>query len=92
MQLLNLLKHPSVHYHNKITLRTDLGATYQEMMKSYLKLDELKKHQKRVAEHMWSSLSRIIDSKKPRLDIEGDEEEAKEEEEVGGFIKQCLQM
>ena len=54
------------------------------MIKSYPKLDELKKRQKRVAEHMSSSPSSIIASKKPRLDIEDDEEEEEEEEEEGG--------
>ncbi|XP_021916110.1 symplekin [Zootermopsis nevadensis] len=85
MQLLNLLKHPSsVDYHNNITtLLTDLGATYQEVLKSYPKIDELRKRQKRMAETLSSSQTSVSANKKPRLDIEDDEEEEEEEEDDG---------
>ncbi|PSN37455.1 hypothetical protein C0J52_11700 [Blattella germanica] len=84
MQLLNLLKHPSsVDYHNNITtLLTDLGATYQEVMKAFPKNEELRKRQKRIAaDSISSSQSSVSASKKPRLEIEDDEEEEEEEEE-----------
>ncbi|XP_069686905.1 symplekin isoform X1 [Periplaneta americana] len=83
MQLLNLLKHPSSvdYYTNITTLLTDLGATYQEVLKSYPKIDELRKRQKRVAESMASQTSSVSSSKKPRLDMEDDDEEEEEEEE-----------
>lgn len=85
MQLLNLLKHPSsADYHSNITtLLTDLGATYQEVMKSYPKFDEFRKRQKRAADHTSSSQSSIIASKKPKLDVEDDDEDEEEEEEEG---------
>lgn len=83
MQLLNLLKHPSsVDYLNNITtLLTDLGATYQEVLKSYPKIEELRKRQKRVAETLSSSQATVSASKKPRLDIDDDDEEEEEDEE-----------
>ncbi|KAJ4429987.1 hypothetical protein ANN_22191 [Periplaneta americana] len=51
------------------------------VLKSYPKIDELRKRQKRVAESMASQASSVSSSKKPRLDMEDDDEEEEEEEE-----------
>lgn len=59
LQLLNLLKLPaSLDFHNNITtLLTDLGATYQEVVKAYPKPDEIRKYkQKRLQETAHSDL------------------------------------
>ncbi|KAL0272117.1 UNVERIFIED_CONTAM: hypothetical protein PYX00_005209 [Menopon gallinae] len=51
LQLLNLLKMPtSLDYHSNITtLLTDLGATYQEVVKAYPKQEELRKYRQKHA-------------------------------------------
>ncbi|XP_063228750.1 symplekin isoform X2 [Bacillus rossius redtenbacheri] len=71
IQLLNLLKHPSsVDYHTNITtLLTDLGATYQEVMKYYPKPDEVRKRQKRLAAE--SLVVQAVVAKRPRVEAEG---------------------
>lgn len=69
LQLLNLLRLPaSLDFHSNITtLLTDLGATYQEVVKAYPKPEELRKYkQKRQQEQITQS---EVPSKKPRLEI-----------------------
>jgi hypothetical protein len=52
-----------------------------QVLKSYPKIEELRKHQKRVAETLSSSQTTVSASKKPRLDIDDDDEEEEEDEE-----------
>jgi predicted transcriptional regulator len=52
-----------------------------EVLKSYPKIEELRKCQKRVAETLSSSQASVSASKKPRLDIDDDDEEEEEDEE-----------
>ncbi|XP_068085676.1 symplekin isoform X2 [Anabrus simplex] len=86
MQLLNLLKLPSsVDYHNNITtLLTDLGATYQEVMKSYPKMEEVRRRQKRMS----TTQHQVILGKKPRLDVELEEDEDEDEEEEEPIVEE----
>ncbi|XP_071441914.1 symplekin-like [Hetaerina americana] len=76
LQLFNLLKHPaSLDYQTNITtLLTDLGATYQEIAKSYPKVDEARKRKKRQERHGQEP------PKKPRLETLGLEEEDEDDE------------
>lgn len=72
LQLLNLLKLPaSLDFHNNITtLLTDLGATYQEVVKAYPKPEEIRKYkQKRLQESSHSD----IPSKKLKLEQDFDD-------------------
>ncbi|KAG8237773.1 hypothetical protein J437_LFUL017089, partial [Ladona fulva] len=76
LQLFNLLKHPaSVDYQTNITtLLTDLGANYQEIMKSLPKSEEVRKRRKRE--------ERYAQARKPRaLGLDEEEEEEDEEED-----------
>jgi hypothetical protein len=54
-----------------------------QVLKSYPKIEELRRRQKRMAETLSSSQASISASKKPRLDLEDDDEEEEEEEEEG---------
>lgn len=69
LQLLNLLRLPaSLDFHSNITtLLTDLGATYQEVVKAYPKADDIRKYkQKRQQESVAQS---EVPAKKPRLEV-----------------------
>jgi symplekin len=84
LQLLNLLKYPSsIDYHSNITtLLTDLGATHQEVMKVYPKPEEIKKHKLKRQQTTAAADSSVL-AKKPKLEIDLDEEEEEEiDEEV----------
>lgn len=71
--MLNLLRLPaSLDFHSNITtLLTDLGATYQEVVKAYPKPDELRKYkQKRLHE----AVTQVeVPSKKPRLEVSAED-------------------
>ncbi|KAK6625071.1 hypothetical protein RUM43_005362 [Polyplax serrata] len=78
LQLLNLLKLPtSIDFHNNITtLLTDLGATYQEVLKAYPKADDIRKYkQKRSQETSHSD----VPMKKMKMDQEFDDNEPETE-------------
>jgi predicted transcriptional regulator len=52
-----------------------------QVLKSYPKIEELRRRQKRVAETLSSSQAAVSASKKSRLDIDDDDEEEEEDEE-----------
>jgi hypothetical protein len=56
---------------------------YLQVLKSYPKIEELRKRQKRVAETLSSSQTSVGASKKPRLDVEDDDDDEEEEEDEG---------
>lgn len=80
IQLLNLLKQPSsFDFHSNITaLLSDLGATHQEVMRSFPHPEELRRRQKRVAQ-MAPEASQPS-SKKPRIEVEEEVEVSEDEE------------
>ncbi|XP_046384169.1 symplekin [Ischnura elegans] len=91
LQLFNLLKHPaSMDYQTNITsLLTDLGATYQEIAKSYPKAEEVRKRRKRNERAAIGQDAAAVAAKKPRLEapprgagVEEEDEDMDVEEEV----------
>jgi hypothetical protein len=58
-----------------------MSIVHFQVLKSYPKIEELRKRQKRMAETLSSSQTSVSASKKPRLDVEDDDEEEEEEDE-----------
>lgn len=98
LQLLNLLKMPtSLDYHGNITtLLTDLGATYQEVVKAYPKPEELRKYrQKHTLEPPQSDapLKKIkLDADLEYLETEGEAVEDKRKHDTAVDITERFIM
>lgn len=58
-----------------------------QVLKSYPKIEELRRRQKRMAETLSSSQASVSANKKPRLDLEDDDEEEEEEEEGADDVR-----
>jgi hypothetical protein len=64
-----------------MSFHVHVRAVPLQVLKSYPKIEELRKRQKRAAETLSSSQATVSASKRPRLDIDDDDEEEEEDEE-----------
>jgi hypothetical protein len=66
---------------NEVSVRVNVGMVLLQVLKSYPKIEELRKRQKRAAESSSSSQATTSAGKRPRLDIDDDDEEEEEDED-----------